>query len=298
MGSALTTTGMIAQEIASGLHGRVWRLGQQSTGPARGLVFIADGGAVLETEDGDHGLEGPVFVWLNQPAGTRLVVEAGTTGYVAEVAEDILTRAIGDFAESGILRFMVDRDLNLMSPAASANIQGIEASFAAIIGELRTPQNGSGMLIVSHLRIILVGMMRLAGAEEPQRGTTGSGAWFLQRFRQLVESNFRSHWSVAHYAGLLGISHDRLHAICQRELGRTPKTLVAERLAREAGLGLERSTLSIAQLAYSLGFRDPAHFSHFFKRMTGMPPGRYRRMMVSSASGSLHMAPANFADWP
>ena len=83
-----------------------------------------------------------------------------------------------------------------------------------------------------------------------------------------------------------------------RELDKTPKSLIAERLAREASLGLERSTLSIKQLSYSLGFRDPAHFSNFFRRMTGMTPGRFRKLMATASPDSDGFSPPSFADWP
>ena len=49
-------------------------------------------------------------------------------------------------------------------------------------------------------------------------------------------------------------------------------------------MALERSTLSIEQLSHSLGFRDPAHFSHFHKRMTGLAPGKFRKMLGSAAN--------------
>ena len=46
---------------------------------------------------------------------------------------------------------------------------------------------------------------------------------------------------------------------------------------------MERSSITIHQLGHSLGFNDPAHFSSFFKRMTGMAPSRYRELMAKSA---------------
>jgi len=292
----LAASRILVQKIDSSLHKKVWRLGRQNITATRSLVHLEDGGAHMEAGETSYTLEAPVLFWLRDPAECRLVAEAGTTGYLAEISEDIVARSVGDFSETAILRFMVDQ--NQMLPLGGFKERAFSSSLANISAEMQSPQSGSEMLIVAHLRIILVAMMRLLGAEEPQQGGAGSSARFLQRFRQLVESNFRAHWTIARYAELIGISHDRLHAICQRELDKTPKALVAERLAREAGLGLERSTLTIEQLSHSLGFRDPAHFSHFFKRMTGMPPGKFRRMMAISWPGNANVSPANFADWP
>lgn len=294
----LTASRIVAQQIESSLHKKVWWLGREDVGPAQSLVFLKDGAATIEAETSGHALDAPALFWLHKPAHCRLVAEAGTTGYLAEFPEDVITRAVGDFEQSAMLRFMIERDLNLPLFAKSAEIRAMEASLSAIVFETQTSQTGMTMLVAAHLRIIFVSMMRVSGADDMHSRSGGSSVHFLQRFRQLVESNFRTHWTISRYANELGISHDRLHAICQRELHRTPKALVAERLAREAGLGLERSTLTIEQLAFSLGFRDPAHFSHFFKRMTGTTPGKFRRLMVSSIPGSSSLSPTNFADWP
>ena len=67
---------------------------------------------------------------------------------------------------------------------------------------------------------------------------------------------------------------------------------------RQFGSNQFGSTLTIEQLSHSLGFRDPAHFSNFFKRTTGMTPGGYRKMMVSTEAGRASVSPTSFADWP
>jgi len=280
--------------IDSGLQARVVATGRGGIEARRVLVLITDGTGRVEQEDATRTLAGPALHWLARPVNSRLIIDAGTTGYLAEIGDETVARAVGDFAESAALMFMVDRDLSLSFEAHAAEPARIAESLGAILAEGERPQAGSAMLVVAHLRIVLVAMMRLSGIDEAAGG--GRGEDFLPRFRQLVEGHFREHWPVGRYAQALGISQDRLHAICRRELGRGPKALIAERLAREAGLALERSSLSVEQLSDSLGFRDPAHFSHFFKRMTGSAPGRYRRL--AAAGSEAGMALRSLADWP
>jgi AraC family transcriptional activator of pobA len=47
-------------------------------------------------------------------------------------------------------------------------------------------------------------------------------------------------------------------------------------MLREARRMLLYTSLSAAQIAYELGFSDPAHFSRVFTKGTGMPPRRFR----------------------
>ncbi len=255
-----------------------------------------DGAA--EAAAGSFQLSGPAIRWLGGSRPGRLKTGAGATGFLASIGNAILVDAIGDEPESVGLRYMVDRNFQLPLAGQRPLRSDIVLAFEAILRELQQPQSGSPMLIAAYLRIILVSMLRISGVEELAMRSGGEKSRVLQRFRQLVEMNFRDHWTVTRYAETLGISRDRLHAVCTAALGKGPKALIAERLAREAGLRLERSTLTIEQLSHSLGFRDPAHFSNFFKRTTGMTPGRYRRMMVTSDPGTIAGSPATFADWP
>lgn len=290
------TAGVVVQRVSSGLGQAVWRLGRQQHA-ARAIVLIEDGEAVLETGADRSVIEGPALCWLTDPPRHRLTLRAGSAGYIMEVSEDIVGRTVGDFSGSPMLGLILERDLTLrMQSGADANAVGM--SLEAILVETQTPRIGLGMVVAAHVRILLVAIVRLAGLDDTALEGSGAASRFLQHFRQLVEANFRAHWPIARYAAAIGISHDRLHAICVRLLNKPPKALVAERLAREAGLGLEHSTLSIEELSYVLGFRDPAHFSHFFKRMTGIAPGAFRKRMADTARDNRAASPASFADWP
>ena len=273
-----------AERIESGLQARHWSLNREAAAAARQIILLADGEGEAETDGIAYPVSAPAILWLGSARPVRLRTGAGATGFLGGIGNAVLVDAIGDEPESLAGQRALSAD--------------IVRAFEAILRELRQPQSGSPMLIAAHVRIVLVSMLRISGVEAPAMRGRGEKSGVLQRFRQLVEMHFRDHWAVARYAGTLGISRDRLHAMCTASLGKGPKALIAERLAREAGLRLERSTLTIEQLSHSLGFRDPAHFSHFFKRTTGLTPGQYRRMMASSDPETIAGSPASFADWP
>ena len=282
------------RRIESSLHQTVWRLGGPDT-TVYGLVLLDEGEGVIEARDGSrHMVPSRALCWRAGVGGLRFSSNAGSTGYVGSINEAYFADGNTDYANAQVLEFIAQRDRELALSAG--DLQLLLGIVTSIHDELRAPRAGSPIVIASQVRILLVSIARLAGLEDSFEGT-GSEARYLQHFRVLLEANFRAHWPVARYAATVGISHDRLHSVCTRKLGRTPKALIAERIAREAALGLERSTLSLEQLSYALGFRDPAHFSHFFKRTTGLAPGAFRRLM-RTASGTRPASPTNFADWP
>lgn len=284
--------------LESGLQRRIETLKRGAGENAHILFLLSDGDARIEGRGSEAVLSGPSIAWRQTAGDFKLILEAGSAGYLAEITEETLARSIGDFFESAALKRLFDGNWTRPLEDGSAPLVAIRQHIESILDEVRTQQAATGMMIVAHLRIVLVTILRATGEEEIASVTHGNSAHYLQRFRQLLEAGFRAHHPVGHYAQELGITHDRLHAICVRELNKTPKSLIAERLAREAALGLERSTLSIKQLSYSLGFRDPAHFSNFFRRMTGLTPGRFRKMMAAAAPETDGFSPPSFADWP
>src|SRR5690606_10581475 len=91
-------------------------------------------------------------------------------------------------------------------------------------------------------------------------------------FRQLVEKHFREHWNSSDYCSQLGVTQRRLLMACKHVTGKFPKTLIHERLMREAHTLLIYSNKSISEIAYALGFDSAAYFSHFYKRYAGVSP--------------------------
>ncbi len=289
---------MKAERIESSLQRRVWSFNRQPDAVERQIVLLTDGVAEADTGKERLAMEAPALLWAGDLQPGRLVVEAGSTGYRGHVGNALLVDAIGEQAESVELRYLVDRDFVLSLAGQADRTAVVSRCFEGVLSELREPQEGSPLLLSALLRIVLVTMMRLSGGHEISLIGAGEKAGLLQRFRQLVEMNFRSHWPISRYADALGISTDRLHAICTTGIGKTPKALVSERLAHEAALRLDRSAMTIQQIGHSLGFADPAHFSSFFRRMTGAAPGGYRRERAQARLQGDTAPRMSFADWP
>jgi len=88
---------------------------------------------------------------------------------------------------------------------------------------------------------------------------------------------------LAEYARDLAVSPTHLNRIVHQVTGQSASHLVNERMLREARRMLLYTSLSAAQIAYDLGFSDPAHFSRVFTKGTGMPPRAFRKQLGDSA---------------
>lgn len=289
---------MKAERVDTALQPRSWSLGRAGQDAARHVVLLLDGTGEADSGDQHIALSAPVVLWLGSQKGGRLRIDAGGSGFRASAANDAVAAAVGDQAESAGLAALVDRDFALSLAGHDERAAAIERCLAGAITEQKRSEAGSALFMSALLRVVLVTLLRVAGGVEAGSGAAAGKPALLQRFRSLVEMNFRSHWPVSRYCEALGISPDRLHAVCTTGIGKTPKALIAERLAHEAATRLERSALTVSQLGHVLGFNDPAHFSNFFRRMRGVAPGRYRKLAAEAAAEGNRPIPSSFSDWP
>lgn len=82
-------------------------------------------------------------------------------------------------------------------------------------------------------------------------------------------------WSIGRLAGEAGCSARQYGRIFKSLTGASPMQYVAEQRMAEARRRLLREEASLAEIAGSLGYADPFHFSRAFKRHEGVAPSFY-----------------------
>jgi AraC family transcriptional regulator, transcriptional activator of pobA len=88
-------------------------------------------------------------------------------------------------------------------------------------------------------------------------------------FKVAVEADLTEQHDVHNIAESLAMTSNSLYRIVKEYAGVSPKEWITNRLMLEAQRKLQYSTLSVKELAYSLGFNDPGYFSRLFKKTTG-----------------------------
>lgn len=96
------------------------------------------------------------------------------------------------------------------------------------------------------------------------------------RFKQLIDENYVERKDVSYYAHLLNVSAVRLNEITKQTSGITAGELIRSKVIDEASKLLYSTDLSAKEIAYQLGFDDPAYFSRFFKKYTDASVTDYR----------------------
>ena len=184
----------------------------------------------------------------------------------------------------------MDKALPLpLSPEAAAPLLH---TLAAIHQEHRSDHADRMALIQAHLLVLLQYAKRHYNLQDiPEDATQDNRNRDLQlisRYQALIEITLAqdelaepaaSPHSPAYYAEQLAVHPNHLNALCKRITGKTALALLHERTLIAARALLAQTQLSIKEVAYSLHFREPAHFSNFFKKHTAQTPGQYRNSL-------------------
>lgn len=113
-------------------------------------------------------------------------------------------------------------------------------------------------------------------------GITSLDEKFLKRALKTVEKNIgNSEFSVEKMGKELGVSRGHLYNKLVALTGKTPVEFIRIMRLKRAAQYLEKSQLSVSEIAYEVGFNDPKYFSRYFKEEFGMVPSEYAKLNYS-----------------
>ena len=93
-----------------------------------------------------------------------------------------------------------------------------------------------------------------------------------------VQNNYNQRISVHFLANMAGLSETQLERRLRRIFSLSTQQFIIKTRLSAATQFLERSGLSIAEIAAECGFCDQAAFANQFRRFIGLPPSEYRKM--------------------
>jgi AraC-like DNA-binding protein len=176
-----------------------------------------------------------------------------------------------------LLRHLSERPWLTLDAHADA---GTRRLIADLDEEYRRGADGFASVLRALLHVLVVRAARLAGRaagpgrEEPAPARANAVA---EEFARLIAGADPGLWSVHACARRIGVTSGYLAEAVKAATGRTPGQLIREARTHEAKRLLARTDLTVRQVAHSIGIADPAYFSRFFRRETGVSPGDFRR---------------------
>lgn len=140
----------------------------------------------------------------------------------------------------------------------------------------------SRMLIVSNIELLLNYCMRFYDRQFITRSNENKDV--IVKFERLLRDYFRSGEpaesglpSVKYFADKLFLSANYFGDLVKKEMGRSAQEYIQQLLIATAKERLCDPSRSVSEIAYSLGFQYPQHFSRMFKKSVGLTPNEYRQ---------------------
>ncbi len=220
---------------------------------------------------------GPAFILIPSSVVHGFSLETGTSGLVITIAmpflQDILSET--ERAEMGpILSTPRVLKADYQHHASDRAIQAVRM----LDEEYRWRRRARVTSISALCKTLLVQILRLIPEEQLLSVAQSDSQRRFEGFQQLLEHHYRDQWSVSRYAEAMGLSEKGLNRVCREVTDLTPLQLIHNRILNEAKRCLVYTAMSINEIAYELGYKDPTYFSRFFNRMAGQQASKFRRL--------------------
>ncbi len=98
----------------------------------------------------------------------------------------------------------------------------------------------------------------------------------FNKFKEIVETNYSNDRNIGNYASKLNIHPNCLNEISKLSSGQTASEVIHNKIISETKKLILSADKSFKEIAYQLGFDDPAYFSRYFKKHTSMTLSQYR----------------------
>lgn len=106
----------------------------------------------------------------------------------------------------------------------------------------------------------------------------------LQKFESLLMEYFNSNLpqntglpTVKYFADKVHLSTNYFGDLIKKETGKSAQEYIQFKVIERAKDQIANTSLTMSEIAYSLGFQYPQHFGRLFKKSTGMTPNEYRK---------------------
>jgi YesN/AraC family two-component response regulator len=213
-------------------------------------------------------------------AGEVITITSGQIHYINKI-----NKAKGFVLEFTLAFFCKDdKDIELifhnglfchfaMNEVIAVNKAVIEDQLKNISEELLKKPYQYLISVHSRIELILVAINRA----KVERGDEiwKPDALFL-KFLEAVRSNFEHNYPLAQFAKMLGTTELKLNELAKLHTGKTAQNVIYGLIASEAKRLLSYENLSVKEVAYKLGLKDPFYFSNFFKKHSLISPKSYQ----------------------
>lgn len=154
--------------------------------------------------------------------------------------------------------------------------------FDSAICEVEEKAPGYELMVRAYLMQLLTIIHRRSCG---RKGRSRAQRWHSEPVRRalaFMEANVARPLTLAEIARAAGLSKPRFSCVFHRATGFSPLRFLMRLRVRLAKSMLWHETATVKEVAISVGFEDPHHFTRVFHRLEGITPTDFREMVINA----------------
>jgi len=136
---------------------------------------------------------------------------------------------------------------------------------------IESKEESRAILMESYMEAFLFHVSALVNSEQKSKGD-----FIIAELMHLIDTHFITQRETDFYAKALMTTPKKINEACKKGTGKTVKQHLHERLILEAKREIRLNRKSLKEIAFELGFNEPAYFTRFFKQQTSLTPTEFR----------------------
>ncbi|QND67567.1 helix-turn-helix domain-containing protein [Mesorhizobium loti] len=236
------------------------------------ITYWISGSGTYRIEDQSWDFSAPAVSFVPSNVVHGFSIGPATDAIVVSVADG----ALAAIASHSLLP--LDRPVFADGLPLHAAWARLAAVLEMIAAEYAEAQAGNDRILPALIAVALSHIARLAPEVKDTAGS--SDASLALGLRRLADAHFRDNWPVDRYVEALATTPHLLDKASREVLGCGVKRVVSERRLLEAKRLLLFTVRTVEDIAYEIGFDDPAYFSRFFRARVGDAPAAWRRKQL------------------
>jgi AraC family transcriptional activator of pobA len=231
------------------------------------LTFWTSGTGTYHIEDRQWAFTAPAASFVPSSVVHGFDIDSNADAIVVSVADDL----VGDLEGRTGLRLDLPR---FVLGSALHDWTRLAMILDAVLDESQGGQVAGDQVVTTLVASALAYLARLDTSSTLLSSTLGVS--LALALRRLVDQHYRENWSSQRLAEELGTTPHLLNKASRAVLGMSVKDLMVQRRLLEAKRLLLFTIRSVEDIAYEIGFADPAYFSRFFRLHCGDAPAHWR----------------------
>ena len=242
------------------------------------IFWVESGEATHATEFVEYTLKADTILFVPPGLKHRMYIDPSVQGTYILLNEEFIQYNQKNHVPLKEYRLFNNPDFKSLITVVPETKEKLKSITEFIFDELRVSDGYSQDIVLNLLHLFLLESRRIfdqqnqAGIEKPTESPDST----IIQFKLLIEKNYQIQKNVSSYAEMLNMNPSCLNEVAKRTTGITAGELIRNRVIDETKKLLYSSSMSGKEIAFELGFDDPAYFSRFFKKYTGTTLKEFR----------------------